>query len=74
MKDNKKVVLKHINSRRRIGHNIGPLLDEVIYLTNGDVGKAETFNAFFASVFNTDDLLEDCDLGNDKLPADSALV
>lgn len=28
------------------------------------------FNAFFTSVFNTDDVLEDCDLGDDKLPAD----
>lgn len=74
MKDNRKVILKHINSKRRIEHNISPLLDRVIYLTNRDIGKAETFNAFFTFVFNTDDVLEDCDLGDDKLPADSALV
>lgn len=30
VKDNKNLILKHINSKRRIGHNIGPLLDEVI--------------------------------------------
>lgn len=72
VKDNKKVILKCINSKRRIGHNISPLLDKVIYLTNRDIDKAETFNAFFTSVFNTDDGLED--LGDDKLPADSALV
>lgn len=74
MRDNKKVILKHINSKMNIGHNIGPFFDEVIYLTNRDIGKAEIFNAFFTSVFNTDDVVEDCDLGDDKLPADSALV
>lgn len=74
VKDNKRVILKHIKNKRRIGHNIAPLLDEVMCLTNGDIGKAETFNVFFTSVFNTDDVLEDCDLGDDKLSADSALV
>lgn len=49
VKGNKKVILKHINSKRRIGHNIGPLLDEVIYFTNRDIDKAETFNAYFTS-------------------------
>lgn len=42
-------------------------LDRFIYLTNRDIGKAETFNAFFTSVFSIDDGLEDCDLGDDKL-------
>ncbi|KAK4807129.1 hypothetical protein QYF61_018470 [Mycteria americana] len=68
--------------KRRTKDNIGPLLDEVGHLTNGDVDKAETFNAFFASVFNTNDgpwdpqspVLEHHDWGNDKLPADSELV
>ncbi|GAB0182551.1 mitochondrial enolase superfamily member 1 [Grus japonensis] len=54
----------------------------VISITNRDIDKAEMFNAFFASVFNTDDglwdprcpELEDCDCGNDKLPADPELV
>ncbi|GAB0204497.1 mitochondrial enolase superfamily member 1 [Grus japonensis] len=52
------------------------------HLTNRDIDKAETFNAFFASVFNTDDglwdpscpKLEDRDCGNNKLPADPELV
>ncbi|KAK4810905.1 hypothetical protein QYF61_013313 [Mycteria americana] len=39
--------------KRRIRDNIGPLLDEVSHLTNRDVDKAETLNAFFSSVFNT---------------------
>lgn len=42
--------------------------------TNRDVDKAETFNACFTSVFSTDDGLQECGLGDDKLPADSALV
>ncbi|KAK4807113.1 hypothetical protein QYF61_018454 [Mycteria americana] len=82
VKDNKKGFSKSINSKRRTRDNIGPLLDEVGHLTNGDVDKAEMFNAFFASVFNTDDgpwdpqspVLEHHDWGNDKLPADSELV
>ncbi|GAB0206497.1 cAMP-dependent protein kinase inhibitor alpha [Grus japonensis] len=56
--------------------------DEVSHITNRDVGKAEMFNAFFASVFNTDDgpwdpwspVLEDCDWGDDKLLANSEVV
>ncbi|GAB0179373.1 hypothetical protein GRJ2_000402600 [Grus japonensis] len=47
-----------------------------------DIDKAQTFNAFFTSVFNTDDVLwypscpelEDRDCGNDKLPADPEIV
>ncbi|GAB0180473.1 spindle and kinetochore-associated protein 3 [Grus japonensis] len=49
---------------------------------NRDIDKAEMFNAFFASVFNTDDRLwdpscpelEDRDCGNNKLPADPEIV
>ncbi|KAK4807141.1 hypothetical protein QYF61_018482, partial [Mycteria americana] len=82
VKDNKKGFLKSINSKRRTRDNIGLLLDEVGHLTNRDVDKAETFNAFFASVFNTNDgpwdpqspVLEHHDWGHDKLPADSELV
>ncbi|KAK4816746.1 hypothetical protein QYF61_022298 [Mycteria americana] len=56
-------------SKRRIRDNTGPLLDEVSHLTSRDVDKVEMFNAFFTSVFNTDDgpwdsqspVLEDCD-------------
>ena len=62
--------------------NIVTLLDEVSHLTNRDVNKAKTFNAAFASVFNTDDgpwdprspVLEARDLGDDKVPAGSEFV
>ena len=82
MKDNKKGSFRYVNSKRRIRDNIGPLLDEVGHLTNRNVDKAEIFNAFFASVFNTDDglwdpqssVLEDHYLGDDKLPAGPELV
>uniref|UniRef100_A0A8B9EMY0 Reverse transcriptase domain-containing protein n=1 Tax=Anser cygnoides TaxID=8845 RepID=A0A8B9EMY0_ANSCY len=65
-----------MNRKRRIRENIGPLLVGDGHLTDKDTGKAETFNAFFASVFNADDglwdprcpELEDHDGGNDKLP------
>ncbi|GAB0179481.1 mitochondrial enolase superfamily member 1 [Grus japonensis] len=80
--DNKKGFFKYVNNKRRTRDNIGSLLDENGHLTNRDIDKAETFNAFFASVFNTDDRLwdprcpelEDRDCGNDKLPADPELV
>ncbi|KAK4832011.1 hypothetical protein QYF61_020449 [Mycteria americana] len=75
VKDNIKGFLKYVNSKGRIRNNIGPLLDE-------GHRKAETFNAFFTSVFNTDDgpwdprspVLEDGDRGDDKLPAHPELV
>ena len=64
-----------MNRKRRTKENIGPLLDEEGLLTDNDIGKAEAFNAFFASVFNADDGLRDPgypeleghDGGNDKL-------
>ena len=67
-----------MNGKRRTKENIGLLLDGEGHLTDKDTGKAETFNAFFASVFNADDglwdprcpELEDRDGGNDKLLAD----
>ncbi|GAB0206466.1 mitochondrial enolase superfamily member 1 [Grus japonensis] len=82
VKDNKKGFLKYVNSKRRTRDNIGPLLDEVGHLTNRDVGKAEMFNAFFASVFNTSDgpwdpqspVLKQHDWGDDKLLANSEVV
>ncbi|GAB0177321.1 potassium voltage-gated channel subfamily KQT member 1-like [Grus japonensis] len=82
MKDNRKGFLKYVNSKRSIRDSIGPLLDKVSHLTNRDIDKVETFNAFFTSVFNTTDgpwepqspVLEDCDWGDDKLPADPDLV
>lgn len=52
--DNKKV-FKYVNVKRRTRANIGPILDEDGHLTNRDTDKAEMFNPFFASVFNTSD-------------------
>jgi len=79
MQDNKKGCLTYVNSKRRRirDDNVGLLRDEVGHLTNRDVEKAETFNAAFASVFNTNDgpwdcwsaVLEDRDWGDNKLPA-----
>ncbi|GAB0188707.1 mitochondrial enolase superfamily member 1 [Grus japonensis] len=78
----KRAFFKYVNNKRRTREHIGLLLDENGHLTNRDIDKAETFNAFFASVFNTDDglwdprcpELEDRDCGNDKLPADPEIV
>ncbi|KAK4807096.1 hypothetical protein QYF61_018437 [Mycteria americana] len=80
--DNKKGFFKYVNSKRGSKENISPLLDEVGHLTNRDEDKAETFNAFLASVFNTSygpwdlqsPLLEDRDWGSDKLAVDLELV
>lgn len=44
---------KYVNSTRRIRDNTGSLLDEDGRLTNRDIDKVETFNAFFTSVFST---------------------
>lgn len=52
---NKKGFAKHVSSKRRTKENIGLMFSEVGHLTNGEEGEAETFNAFFASVFNTSD-------------------
>ncbi|GAB0182819.1 mitochondrial enolase superfamily member 1 [Grus japonensis] len=73
---------KYVNNKRRTRDNIGSLLNKNGHLTNRDIDKAETFNGFFISVFNTDDglwdpscpELEDHDCGNDKLPADPEIV
>lgn len=61
--------------KRRIGNNIGPLLDKANHLTNREVDKVKKFNAFFASVSNSKDgpqdhqspALEDHDWCYDKL-------
>ncbi|GAB0178695.1 hypothetical protein GRJ2_000334800 [Grus japonensis] len=82
VKDNKKDFLKYVNSKTKIRDSIGPLLDEVVHLTNKDVDIADTFNAFFDSVFNTNDelwepwspVLEDHDSGDDKLLANPEVV
>ena len=39
-----------MKGKRRTKENIGLLLDREGLLTDNDIGKAETFNAFFASV------------------------
>lgn len=49
----KKVFLKYLNSKQRTRENTGMLIDGVSHLTNRDTDNAEVFNAFFASVFNT---------------------
>ena len=57
--DNKKGFFRYVNGKRRTEENIGPLVDGEGLLTDNDIGKAEMFNAFFASVFNADDGLRD---------------
>lgn len=52
--DKQKGLLKHFNNKRKIRDNADLLLDEVSLLTNRSIHIAEIFNAFFASVFNTD--------------------
>ena len=80
--DNKKFSFKYMNRKRRARENIDPLLDGEGHLTDKDIGKAKMFNAFFASVFNAKDGLQDpgCpelenrDSGNDKRPTDPQSV
>lgn len=50
----KRFFFKHIVKRQR-KNNISLLQDEDGHLTVRDTDKVEMFNAFFASVFNTDD-------------------
>ena len=82
MQDNKTSFLIYVNSKSSIRENIGLLLDEFSHLTSREIDKAEMFNAFFTSVFNTEDwpwnprspVLEECVWGNDNLPVNSDLV
>jgi len=53
VKDNNKYFHKYINSRRRAGENLHPLLDTEDKTVTKDQDKAEVLNAFFASVFNS---------------------
>lgn len=81
MKDNKDSFLIYINSERS-RENTDPLLNEAGRLTNRDVDKVERFNAFFGSVFNSNNgpwapepgELEDDDWRNYKLPVNSKLA
>lgn len=50
---NKKSVLKYINGKKHCRNNIVPFQDVDGHLTNRDRDRAQVFNAFFASVFNT---------------------
>jgi len=80
--DNRKVFVKYVSSSQGNRDNIGLLLDKDGHLTNRDADKAETFNAFFAPVFNTDaglwdrcsPELEDQGCSNNQLPANPQLV
>lgn len=82
VRDNNKGFCKSINSKRRSRDKIFPLVGENDHLRNIDMDKAEIFNVFFISVFNTDNRtwdpqsleLEDCDCRKDKLPANSEFV
>ncbi|TRZ14703.1 hypothetical protein HGM15179_012407 [Zosterops borbonicus] len=77
-----KSFFKYINGKRQHRSNISLLQDEDGHLTNRDMDKAEVFNAFFSSVFNTDDgsrgsqssELEDHGCENDQIPPDPQLV
>lgn len=51
----RKGFFKYTNNESWTRDNTGSLLDENSHLTNKDTDKAETFNAFFAFVFNTSD-------------------
>lgn len=50
VKDNRKVFFKDISSKRKIGENVAPLLNEVGALVTEDTEKAELQNAFFTSL------------------------
>jgi len=52
VKDNDKYFYKYINSKRRAGENLHPLLDTEGNLVTKDEDEAEVLNAFIASVFN----------------------
>lgn len=55
MPDNKKGLLKYVNSNKTSKENIGPILIKDGPLQNRDAEEARSFNHFFASVFNTND-------------------
>lgn len=55
--NNKKSFFRYVNGKRRNRANIylmRMILEEDSHLTIKDIDKAEMFNAFFTSVFNTD--------------------
>lgn len=50
-----KTLFKYINGKRQHSNIIDLLQDADDHLPNRDRGKAEVFNMFFASIFNTND-------------------
>lgn len=75
-RDNKKVFSKYGNSKPRTRETTHPSVDEDGQLTSRDTYKAEIFNAFFVTVFNTSDkpLDGDCDCRNNELPDNPKLL
>lgn len=77
--DSKKGFQKYVNSKRQCRNNI---CHEDGHVTNWKVDRAERFNGFFTSVFNTGGgflesqcpELEDHDCENDKLSVNPSLV
>lgn len=55
MEHNENGFLKYANSKRRTRDIINPLFDDDDHHRNRYIGKTEIFNAFFPSVFNTND-------------------
>jgi len=53
IKDNKKCFYKYISNKRRAKENLHHFLDAAENTVTKDEVKAEVFNAFFASVFNS---------------------
>lgn len=52
VKDDKKYFCKYINSKRRAGESLNPLLDAVGNMTESKE-RVQVLNAFFTSVFNS---------------------
>ncbi|NXL24651.1 RTXE polymerase, partial [Setophaga kirtlandii] len=79
---NKKKNFKYNNGKRQCKNNIDPLQDVDGHLTNRDMDKAEVFNVFLASVFNTDagprgsqcPEMKNHDYENYQLPVDPELM
>ncbi|KFW65086.1 hypothetical protein AS28_14346, partial [Pygoscelis adeliae] len=53
IKGNKKGFYRYVGDKRKIRENVGPLQREMGDLVTRDMGKAEVFNDFFASVFTS---------------------
>ncbi|KAJ7421822.1 hypothetical protein WISP_41051 [Willisornis vidua] len=77
-----KSFFKYIGRNKQYRNIVGPLQYGNGHLRNRDIGKAEVFNDFLASVFNTDDEprgsqcpeLEDHDCENDRIPTNPEIA